>query len=359
MTDDTTVMTEDVVLAGVDLVKDFDARTSLFGGASGKVRAVDGVSLELHRGKTLGLVGESGSGKSTVGRMLLRLLDTSAGSIILKGDDITDVSRGKLRKLRKAMQLVFQDPYSSLNPTMRIGDIIGEPIKYHRSFSAEERADEVDWILVSVGLSADHARRFPDELSGGQRQRVAIARALASGPEILICDEAVSALDISIQSQILNLLLRLQADIGLSMLFISHDLSVVRHVSHEIAVMYLGHVVEHGPASRVADDPAHPYTQALLSAVPQAKPSSRRDREKILLQGDPPSPSNRPKGCPFVNRCPFAFEPCHEVRPKHTPLIDGGMVACHLQTDGPVLAGRTLKGLTPMEAVGSTPRMAD
>lgn len=355
MTGNTTTLTQDVVLAGRDLVKDFDGRTSLFGGSSSKVRAVDGVKVELQRGKTLGLVGESGSGKSTVGRMLLRLLDTSEGSIVLEGVDITDARHGKLRTLRKAMQMVFQDPYSSLNPTMRIGDIISEPIKYHRSLSSDEREAEVERILVSVGLSADHARRFPDELSGGQRQRVAIARALASDPEILICDEAVSALDISIQSQILNLLLRLQSEFGLSMLFISHDLSVVRHVSHEIAVMYLGHVVEHGPADRVADHPAHPYTQALLSAVPQAKPSSRRDRKKILLEGDPPSPSNRPKGCPFANRCPFAFEPCFEIRPEHTPLDDGGTVACHLQTDGPVLAGRTLEGLTPEQA-GSTRR---
>lgn len=347
MSHQSTAPPADVVLAGVDLVKDFDSRTSVFGGASAKVRAVDGVSLELHRGRTLGLVGESGSGKSTVGRMLLRLLDLSDGSVFLEGEDITHAKHGKLRHLRKGMQMVFQDPYSSLNPTMRIGEIIAEPIQYHRSLSRSEREDEVDRILVSVGLSADHARRFPDELSGGQRQRVAIARALASGSEILICDEAVSALDISIQSQILNLLLRLQADVGLSMLFISHDLSVVRHVSHEIAVMYLGHVVEHGPAERVADDPAHPYTQALLSAVPQAKPSRSRDREKILLAGDPPSPSNRPKGCPFANRCPFAFEPCFEIRPEHTPIDGGGTVACHLQTDGPKLAGKTLRDVTP------------
>lgn len=353
MSEESNALPPDVVLSGVDLVKDFAARTSLFGSGSSMVRAVDGVSLELHRGRTLGLVGESGSGKSTVARMLLRLVSVSEGKVLLNGDDVTDARHTQLRTLRKSMQMVFQDPYSSLNPAMRVGEIISEPIAYHRSLKRAELAAEVDRILVSVGLSPEHARRFPDELSGGQRQRVAIARALGPSPQIMVCDEAVSALDISIQSQILNLLLGLQADIGLSMLFVSHDLSVVRHVSHEIAVMYLGHVVELGPAGRVAEDPAHPYTQALLSAVPQAKPSTRRDREKIVLAGDPPSPSSRPKGCPFASRCPYAFEPCHDIRPEHTPIDKGGTVACHLQTDGPVLSGRTLHGYSPLDLSNS------
>lgn len=333
---------DEVILEGIDLVKDFAGRTSLFRRAGGKVRAVDLVTLRLRRGRTLGLVGESGSGKSTVGRLLLRLLDASDGQVKLDRRDITKTKHAGLRDVRQSIQMVFQDPYSSLNPTMRVADIIGEPAAFHRGLRGTALTAEVDRLLLSVGLSEDHGRRFPDELSGGQRQRVAIARALAPSPDILVCDEAVSALDISIQSQILNLLLRLQREFGLTILFVSHDLSVVRHVSHDIAVMYLGQVVEYGPATRVADDPAHPYTAALLSAVPQAKPSSKRVRQKILLQGDPPSPSAPPKGCPFVSRCPFAFEPCHDVRPAHTPIDGGGTVACHLQTTGPKLAGKTL-----------------
>lgn len=346
-------MTDDVVLAGVDLVKDFAGRSGLIKRSSGTVRAVDHVNLELRRGRTLGLVGESGSGKSTVGRLLLRLIDVSEGTVVLGGADITTTKHGELRNLRRAMQMVFQDPYSSLNPTMRIGDIIAEPISVHRSLNRADRDKEVERLLVSVGLTADHMQRFPDELSGGQRQRVAIARALAAGPEILICDEAVSALDISIQSQILNLLLRLQREFGLTMLFVSHDLSVVRHVSHDIAVMYLGQIVEIGPAERVATTPAHPYTAALLSAVPQAKASAQRTREKIILQGDPPSPAAPPPGCPFVSRCPFAFEPCLTVRPAHTPVEGGGTVACHLQTAGPVLAGAPLNRGLLNAAAGS------
>ncbi|EAR23701.1 oligopeptide ABC transporter ATP-binding protein [marine actinobacterium PHSC20C1] len=337
-------MSDDVVLAGIDLVKDFSGRTGLIKRSTGNVRAVDHVTLELKRGRTLGLVGESGSGKSTVGRLLLRLIDVSDGAVLLNDQDVTQSKHRSLRKLRSAMQMVFQDPYSSLNPTMRVGDIIGEPISYHRGLRGTARDNEVERLLVSVGLAVEQARRFPDELSGGQRQRVAIARALGSEPDILVCDEAVSALDISIQSQILNLLLHLQSEFGLTMLFVSHDLSVVRHVSHDIAVMYLGQIVEYGPADRVADQPAHPYTAALLSAVPQAKPSSRRTSEKVILEGDPPSPSAPPKGCPFVSRCPFAFEPCHEFRPAHTPVNGGGTVACHLQTSGPTLGGASLGG---------------
>jgi oligopeptide/dipeptide ABC transporter ATP-binding protein len=335
-------MTDEVVLAGVNLVKDFAGRSGLIGRSKSTVRAVDQVTVELRRGRTLGLVGESGSGKSTVGRLILRLIDVTEGVVRLGDADITATKHGPLRRLRRSMQMVFQDPYSSLNPTMRIGEIIAEPISVHRPMRRAERSKEVERLLVSVGLTAEHAQRFPDELSGGQRQRVAIARALAAGPEILVCDEAVSALDISIQSQILNLLLRLQREFGLTMLFISHDLSVVRHVSHDIAVMYLGQVVEIGPAERVATAPAHPYTAALLSAVPQAKPSSQRVQEKIILKGDPPSPSAPPPGCPFVSRCPFAFEPCHTIRPVPTPVDGGGTVACHLQTAGPKLNGASL-----------------
>ncbi len=331
----------DVVLAAVDLVKDFPGRGGIFRRARA-VRAVDHVSLSLRRGRTLGLVGESGSGKSTVGRMLLRLIDTTAGEVTLGGIDVTRIKHSELRRARRSMQMVFQDPYSSLNPTMRVADIVGEPAAYHRHLHGADRDREVDRLLTSVGLTPEQGRRFPDELSGGQRQRVAIARALASDPEVLVCDEAVSALDISIQSQILNLLLHLQREFGLTMLFVSHDLSVVRHVSHDIAVMYLGQVVETGPADRVAGSPAHPYTAALMSAAPEAKPAARRTGEKIILVGDPPSPADTPKGCPFVSRCPAAFEPCHEARPAHTPVDGGGTVACHLQTSGPVLAGRPL-----------------
>lgn len=340
-----------VVLEGQDLVKDFAGRSSLFRRSRSQVRAVDKVTLSLHAGRTLGLVGESGSGKSTVGRLLLRLLGTTSGEVLLDGSDVTTLRGKALSRARRSMQMVFQDPYSSLNPTMRVGDIIGEPVAFHRQLKGDELEAEVDRLLVSVGLSAAHARRFPDELSGGQRQRVAIARALAPNPKILVCDEAVSALDISIQSQILNLLLKLQQEFGVAILFISHDLSVVRHVSHDVAVMYLGQIVEFGPADRVVDSPAHPYTAALLSAVPEAKPSHTRARAKVLLQGDPPSPSQRPIGCPFVSRCPAAFEPCHGIRPEHTPVDGGGTVACHLQTSGPKLAGRPV----PVELL-RTPR---
>lgn len=340
-----------VVLEGLELVKDFAGRSSLFGRSRSQVRAVDKVTLNLHAGRTLGLVGESGSGKSTVGRLLLRLLGTTSGEVLLDGADVTSLRGKALSRARRSMQMVFQDPYSSLNPTMRIGDIIGEPVEFHRRLKGDELDAEVDRLLVSVGLSPEHARRFPDELSGGQRQRVAIARALAPDPKILVCDEAVSALDISIQSQILNLLLKLQQEFGVAILFISHDLSVVRHVSHEVAVMYLGQIVEFGPADRVVDSPAHPYTAALLSAVPEAKPSHNRARAKVLLRGDPPSPSQRPAGCPFVSRCPAAFEPCHAIRPEHTPVDGGGTVACHLQSSGPKLAGQPV----PLELMRTPP----
>lgn len=339
------------VLQGLDLVKDFSARSSLFGRSRSQVRAVDQVTLSLHAGRTLGLVGESGSGKSTVGRLLLRLLGTTSGEVLLDGSDVTRLRGKALSRARRSMQMVFQDPYSSLNPTMRVRDIVGEPVVFHRRLKGDELDAEVDRLLVSVGLSPEHARRFPDELSGGQRQRVAIARALAPDPKILVCDEAVSALDISIQSQILNLLLKLQREFGVAILFISHDLSVVRHVSHDVAVMYLGQIVEFGPADRVIESPAHPYTAALLSAVPEAKPSHRRARAKVLLRGDPPSPSRRPAGCPFASRCPAVFEPCHETRPEHTPVDGGGTVACHLQTTGPKLAGRPV----PVELMRNPP----
>jgi len=334
--------TSEFVLEGRNLVKEFAGRSGLFSRKGSRVRAVDGVTVGLRQGRTLGLVGESGSGKSTVGRLLLRLLDVTDGEVLLNGDDITRERHGDLRRARRAMQMVFQDPYSSLNPTMRVGELVGEPIAYHRRPRGSALQDEINRTLTAVGLSPDHARRFPDELSGGQRQRVAIARALGPSPDVLVCDEAVSALDISIQSQILNLLLRLQEEFGLTILFVSHDLSVVRHVSHDVAVMYLGQVVEQGPADRVVDHPAHPYTAALLSAVPEAKPAAERGRQKILLRGDPPSPSAPPRGCPFASRCPAAFEPCADIRPEHTTVEGGGTVACHLQTKGPVLAGQPL-----------------
>lgn len=338
--DDASEPSDEYVLEGRDLVKEFAGRSSFISRNRSRVRAVDHVTLCLKKGRTLGLVGESGSGKSTVGRLLMRLLDTTDGEIHLTGEEITTQRHAGLRRARRVMQMVFQDPYSSLNPTMKVGQLVAEPIAYHRRLRGTELRDEVNRILVSVGLSAEHAQRFPDELSGGQRQRVAIARALGPLPEVLICDEAVSALDISIQSQILNLLLQLQEEFDLTVLFISHNLSVVRHVSHDVAVMYLGQIVEQGPADRVVDQPAHPYTAALLSAVPEAKPSGERNRHKILVQGDLPSPSAPPPGCPFASRCPVAFEPCAEIRPAHTSVEGGGTVACHLQTAGPRLSGK-------------------
>jgi len=295
------------------------------------VQAVTEVDLEVAQGETLGLVGESGCGKSTLGRTLLRLYEPNAGTITFDGIDVTHLSQRALRPLRKQMQMIFQDPYASLNPRMSIGAAIAEPLAIHRlAATAREREDRVAELLAKVGLRADAARRYPHEFSGGQRQRVGIARALAVRPKLIVCDEPISALDVSIQAQIVNLLEDLQTAEQLTYLFISHDLKIVQHVCDRVAVMYLGRIVELADASTLYKDPKHPYTQALLSAVPRIDPKRRKDR--IVLTGDVPSPIAPPSGCPFHPRCPVKDKPkaCFDELPKLRVLSNGSRAACHV-----------------------------
>jgi oligopeptide/dipeptide ABC transporter ATP-binding protein len=295
----------------------------------GDVKAVDGVSLTIERGETLGLVGESGCGKSTVGRAMLRLYEPTGGRVMFEGADVTHLSESQLRPLRRRMQMVFQDPFASLNPRHSIGRTIGEPLKVHGIARGREADTRVREILDVVGLPQDAANRYPHEFSGGQRQRVGLARALALNPALVVCDEPVSALDVSIQAQIVNLLEKLQEEFGLTYLFIAHDLAVVRHISDRIAVMYLGKIVEIAPADDLYDNPLHPYTITLLSAIPIPDPVVERTRTSIRVQGDLPSPANPPKACRFHTRCPFVQPTrCTDEEPLLRP-IDGHMVACH------------------------------
>lgn len=298
----------------------------------GAVQAVHGVDLTLARGETLGLVGESGSGKSTTGRAMLRLVEPTRGRVRLDGEDVTAMGRGDLRAARRRMQMVFQDPYSSLDPSMVVGESIAEPLDTHEGLDRAARSARVAELLEHVGLRGAYAQRYPYEFSGGQRQRLAIARAIALNPRLLVCDEAVSALDVSTQNQILNLLEDLQERFGLSYLFIAHDLAVVRHIAHRVAVMYLGEIVETAPTDRVFDDPAHPYTRALLSAVPVPNPRRQRERERIILSGEMPDAANPPPGCCFHTRCPQVMDVCRSVAPPVVAAPGGGTVRCHLHT---------------------------
>jgi len=303
-------------------------RGLLFQRKVGAIKAVDGISFDIKRGETLGLVGESGCGKSTTGRALLQLYRPTSGEVFFEGDNLTKLSGERLRRMRRRMQMIFQDPYASLNPRMTVGDIIGEPLVVHNISSGQSRRERVQELLRIVGLNPYFVNRYPHEFSGGQRQRIGVARALAVQPDFIVCDEPISALDVSIQAQIINLLEELQAQFNLTYLFIAHDLSVVRHISDRIAVMYLGKIVELTGRKELYDKPLHPYTQALLSAVPIPDPVVEEKRRRVILEGDVPSPANPPLGCHFCTRCPVVMDVCKEQEPEFVDVGGGHWVAC-------------------------------
>ncbi len=325
------------ILEVKNLKKYFDIRSGLLQRVTGYVKAVDGVSFKLKKGTTMGLVGESGCGKTTVGRTILRLSEKTEGDVLYKGSDIYAMSKSDLRRLRPKIQIIFQDPYSSLSPRLPVGEIIGEAVRQHKIVPKEEYEDYLDKIMASCGLQPYHKDRYPHEFSGGQRQRICIARALALNPDFIVCDEPVSALDVSIQAQIINLLKDLQKQFNLTYLFISHDLSVVEHISDTIGVMYLGNIVESGSKEDIFDNPLHPYTKALFSAIPIPDPTVKMNR--IVLQGSIPSPANPPSGCKFHTRCSYCMERCKSEAPAAVDSGNGHIVVCHLYgADGKPIA---------------------
>ena len=323
-------MAEESLLEVKDLKKHFPIKGGVFSKTVGYVYAVDGISFTVHKGETLGLVGESGCGKSTTGRTLLRLIEPTSGEIYFEGQNITEIEKGEMRSLRREMQIIFQDPYASLNPRMTVGSIIGEPLEIHKIAKGGEKQERVAALLEKVGLRPEDTRKYPHEFSGGQRQRIGIARALALNPKLIVCDEPVSALDVSIQAQVINLLEDLQEEFDLSYLFIAHNLNVVEHISNRVAVMYLGKIVELATDRELYTNPQHPYTEALLSAVPVPDPTA--EKKRVILQGDVPSPINPPSGCHFHTRCPYKEQICEEVAPEFKDLGGGHWVSCHLRT---------------------------
>ncbi|WP_210496894.1 ABC transporter ATP-binding protein [Microvirga antarctica] len=333
------MLPDDVLIQVKGLRKYFPVRKGMFGSVTAHIKAVDGVDLTIKKGETISLVGESGCGKSTTGRSIMRLIEPTGGEVLFRSQvlggadgqeavvDVATLSAGSVKALRREMQIIFQDPYSSLDPRMTVGELIGEPLRVQLAISRKERDERVVRLLEAVGLGADHRRRFPHEFSGGQRQRIGIARALALNPRFIVADEPVSALDVSIQAQVVNLLQDLQAELGLTYLFIAHDLSVVRHISDRVAVMYLGKIVEIADADELFSHPRHPYTEALLSAVPVADPDFVRNR--IRLQGDVPNPSAPPSGCPFHPRCAYAVDRCKAEIPSLRETSPGHQASCH------------------------------
>ena len=322
-------MAETPLLEVKHLKKHFPIKGGVFSKTIGYVYAVDDINFTLEKGETLGLVGESGCGKSTTGRTILRLIEPTDGAINFEGQDITNLDKSAMRALRREMQIIFQDPYASLNPRMTVGSIIGEPLEIHKIAKGSEKEERVVSLLQKVGLRAEDMRKYPHEFSGGQRQRIGIARALALNPKLIVCDEPVSALDVSIQAQVINLLEDLQAEFGLSYLFIAHNLNVVEHISNRVAVMYLGQIVELASDEELYKNPQHPYTEALLSAVPIPDPTVKKKR--IILEGDVPSPINPPKGCHFHTRCMYKDKICEEVEPEFKDIGGGHWVACHFR----------------------------
>ena len=314
-----------------DLKMYFDVDKKMFSRHKRTLKAVDGVSFGIERGRTFGLVGESGCGKTTVGRTIVRLYTPTDGAIYYDGKDIAKLDSKQIAPYRRKMQMIFQDPYASLDPRMTVGDIIAEPIRAHKLYSNDSECKErVRELIATVGLKPDHISRYPHEFSGGQRQRIGIARALASNPEFIVCDEPISALDVSIQAQVVNELEELQASLGLTYLFVSHDLSMVRHISHDVGVMYLGHMVEMAPVEELFAHMQHPYTRALLSAVPIADPDLAAKSQRIVIQGDVPTPIDPPSGCPFRTRCPYAQDICAKQRPEMRDIGGGHYCACYM-----------------------------